>query len=407
MTLLRPVGHRQLVLLDACRDLRLGMRGSFPPPPDPALAAAFFEFVRDHAARHGWLTGKTALTQRAIRIMLGIQDTPGAPVRRSDILLLTQIRHPAAAVAEVLAAAGMLEDDREPPVVRWFAAATAGLPGPMRQELAVWLDVMRNGNPAPPRLRPRSDQTVRAQLASALPALKTWAATRASLREISRGDVLAALPPSGAPRATAVQGLRSIFRALRARKLVFSDPTFRIRVPAAQFQIPPPLDLAALREALNSRRPARAAIAALLGFHAIRIGQLCALKLTDIRDGRLHLGDQVILLAGPARERGSAYHSYRTATWPGSINPHLFIHARSWTGTRPVTGAWVALQLGMSAQHIRLDRILDEARATSGDVRALCDLFGMSVSNAARYAAAIDRITGPAATSRARPPGGP
>jgi len=156
-----------------------------------------------------------------------------------------------------------------------------------------------------------------------------------------------------------------------------------------------------LREALDSSRPARAAIAALLGFHAIRIGHLCALQLTDVRDGRLHVGEQVILLAQPARERLSAYLSYRSATWPASINPHLFIHARSWTSTRPTASAWIGSQLGMSAQHIRLDRILDEAQATSGDVRALCNLFGMSIANAVRYAAAIDRITGPAViTSR-------
>jgi hypothetical protein len=150
-----------------------------------------------------------------------------------------------------------------------------------------------------------------------------------------------------------------------------------------------------VREALHSSRPARAVVAALLGFHAIRIGHLCALQLTDVRDGRLHVGEQVILLAAPARERVSAYLSYRTATWPRSINPHLFIHARSWTSTRPVASAWIGAQLGMSAQHIRLDRILDEAQATSGDVRALCDLFGMSIGNAARYATAIDRITEP------------
>ena len=209
--------------------------------------------------------------------------------------------------------------------------------------------------------------------------------------------MLAVLPPSGPPRATTVQGLRSIFRALKAARLVFSDPTFRIHVPAAQFQIPPAIDLAILREALNSSRPARAAIAALLGFHAIRIGHLCALQLTDVRDCRLHVGEQVILLAQPARERVSAYLSYRTATWPASINPHLFIHARSWTSARPVASAWIGAQLGMSAQHIRLDRILDEAQATSGDVRALCDLFGMSVGNAARYATAIGPIGKPPA----------
>jgi len=164
-----------------------------------------------------------------------------------------------------------------------------------------------------------------------------------------------------------------------------------------------------LREALNSPRPARAAIAALLGFHAIRIGYLCALQLTDVRDGRPHIGEQVILLAQPAREHVSANLSYRTATWPASINPHLFIHARSWTSARPVASVWIGKQLGMSAQHTRLDRILDEAQATSGDARAICDLSGMSVGNAARYAIAINRTAKPPTLSgidHSGPPGG-
>ena len=47
----------------------------------------------------------------------------------------------------------------------------------------------------------------------------------------------------------------------------------------------------------------RGLLAALLAFHAVRIHQLCALRLTDLRDGRLHVGAQVILLAGPVRQR--------------------------------------------------------------------------------------------------------
>ena len=172
MSLLRPVAHRQLVLFDMPRDLRLGLWDKFPPPPDPALEAAFAQFVADHAAAHGWTKGYTATIQRGIRIMLGIQDTPGAPIRRSDILLLTRIKHSAATVTEVIAAAGMLEDDIEPPVVRWFHAKTAALPEQMRRELGVWLEVMRNGSTTPPRSKPRSDETIRAQLAFALPVLQ-------------------------------------------------------------------------------------------------------------------------------------------------------------------------------------------------------------------------------------------
>ena len=260
------------------------MWDKFPPPPDPGLEAAFHQFVADHAAAHGWTKGYTATIQRGIRIMLGIQDTPGAPIRRSDILLLTRIKHSATTVTEVIAAAGMLEDDIEPPVVRWFRDKTAALPEQMRRELDVWLDVMRNGSTTPPRSKPRAEGTIRAQLAFALPTLRSWAARSDSLR------------------------------------------------------------------------------------------------------------DRVVLLAQPAREHVAAYLSYRAATWPASVNVHLFIHARNWKTIRPVTSAWIGQQLAISAEHIRLDRIYQEVEATGGDIRALCDLFGMSIANAARWAAAADRI---------------
>jgi hypothetical protein len=66
------------------------------------------------------------------------------------------------------------------------------------------------------------------------------------------------------------------------------------------------------------------------------VAQLARVQLTDIRGGRLHLDDRVILLAEPVRDRVDAYLAYRTATWPASINAYLFIHARSWKTTRPV-----------------------------------------------------------------------
>jgi hypothetical protein len=355
-------------------------------PPSPGLEAAFAQFVGDYAAAHGWAKGYTATIQRGTRIMLGIQDTPGAPVRRSDILLLSSIKHSAATVTEVIAAAGMLEDDIEPAVVRWFHAKTADLPEQTRRELGVWLGVMRNGSTTPPRSQPHADETIRAQLAFALPVLQNWALSHDSLREISRADVLAALPPSGQPRATTVQGLRSIFRILRARKLAFTNPTFRIHVPAQAMTVPPAIDLAALRDALDSPSPARAAITALLAYHAVPMRQLAQLQLTDIRGGRLHLDDRVILLAEPVRDRVNTYLSYRAETWPASVNAYLFIHARNWKTTRPVTSAWIGQQLAISAEHIRLDRIYQEVEATGGDVRALCDLFGMSIANAARWA---------------------
>jgi hypothetical protein len=148
-------------------------------------------------------------------------------------------------------------------------------------------------------------------------------------------------------------------------------------------------------------------ITGLLAYHAIHMRQLAQLQLTDIRGGRLHLDDRVILLAGPVRERVDAYLSYRAATWPTTVNAHLFIHARSWTGTRPVTSEWIGRQLGISAENIRLDRIYQEVEATGGDIRALCDLFGMSIANAARWITTIDHIAAtPIPNAQGQPPGG-
>lgn len=404
MSLLRPVSYRQLVLLDWPRDMRVGLYRGFPPPPDPAREAAFHQFVREHADRYGWTVAKAERIQRAIRIMLGIQDTPGARVRRSDVSLLSRIKHSAAVVADVLAEAGMLEEDRTPAVVRWFTAAITGLPEPMRGELGVWFEVMRNGSAVPPRARPRTDTTITNQLHWAMPVLRRWAADgHQSRREIGRGDVLAVLPPTGMPRSVLIQALRSVFRILKGRKLVFVNPAARISAPQPARQAPAAVDLDALRNALDSADPTRVALAALLAFHAVRIYQLCALRLADVRDGRLHVGDQVILLAGPVRQRLARYLDHRRDTWPASVNPYVFIHVRNAGTARHVCPQWVRQQLGMSGQAIRLDRIVDEAQATGGDIRALRDLFDLSIAGAYRYTSVLDHVDYPVRTRSGEP----
>jgi hypothetical protein len=79
-----------------------------------------------------------------------------------------------------------------------------------------------------------------------------------------------------------------------------------------------------------------------------------------------------------------AWH-YRQQTWPESVNPYLFTHARSWWLNQAVSPQWIRDQLSLPAQSIRFDRILDEAHATGGDIRRLMDLFGISAETAHCY----------------------
>ncbi|HUY44559.1 MAG TPA: hypothetical protein VMV92_02350 [Streptosporangiaceae bacterium] len=309
-------------------------------------------------------------------------------------------------VLDILAAAGMLHDDREPPVVAWFSRQAEGLPDQMAAELRNWFDVLRLGSTTPPRSRPRPVVTIRLRISYAMPALRAWAAAgHESLQEITRGHVNQALPPQGTDRSLTAQALRSLFRLLKARRMVFTNPTTHIRVGRPETRTPLPLNVTVLRQALTSDDPACAVIAAFTSFHALRNGQLRALLLTDVRDGRLHLDDRTILLARPVRDRITAWLDYRAIRWPNTANPHLLVNTQTAVRTGPVSHWWINQTLGLAAQAVREDRILDEAIATGGDVRRLCDLFGLSVKGAWRYAAALGHPTliGDEAVKRHRP----
>ncbi len=380
-----PVPYRRERLFAWPTDLRVGRRLGFEPP-NLQIADTLARRVDARAARYGWTDSHTSSVRGAMRILLAIQETPGAPIRATDVKALAQLGYSVPAVSVVLADAGMLDDDREPPIVAWFAFQTAHLPDDMRAELAVWFDVMRNGSSIPPRRNPRKSQTISSQLRIALPAIRHWATSHDSLREVTRDEIKAALPASGSARTLRLQAFRSIFRILKARQLVFTNPTGRMKARAPDHVAPAPVDLAQVRAALDDRDPPRAAVAALLAFHAVRVMDLRLLRLTDLRDGRLHIDGRTIVLAEAARDCLAGYLDHRTTCWPETINPHLFINRRSALDDRPVNTNWVRDTLGMAPNHVRRDRILDEAFATDGDLRQITDLFGVSVSTADLFA---------------------
>lgn len=396
-----PVDHEQLVLFAWPRELSNDTVRHLEPPI-PALAAALHEAVVDYANGHGWTTSQRDLTWRGIRVLLAIQDTPGARITASDANLLLEVDNATVyPVLEVLESVGMLRDDRQPPLQCWFDNHTADLPIAMRNELSAWFHALRDGSATRPRMRPRNIETVRTCVFSVLPVAKGWAADgNESLRGITRDHVLRALTTT-THRNKTLTSLRSLFRYLKAAKLVFLNPTARVRGDRMPPSQPLPIELGPVRDALNGDDPAQAAIVALIAFHALRNAQVRQLLLTDVRDRRVRVDANTIVMADPVHQRINAWLAERARRWPNTANPHLFISSRTAVRTTPVSATWLIDKLAVLPRTIREDRILNEAIATGGDVRRLADLFGISVMTAQRYADVVlkpnerDLTTGP------------
>lgn len=400
-----PVENIQLALFDLPRDLaswiarsESGRAFAEQEPlvlPNEDMAAFLDAAVLDHARRHGWPKSTIHRTQRSLRVLQFMQDTPGAMLLASDALSLQQIGLTAIPVIEVATLAGVMVDDRHPAIDRWFADTIADLPDPMKAELRDWSDIMLNGSTTPPRRRPREQETMRHYLRGAMPALTTWADQgHTSLREITHADVIAILPPSGNPRSIMGAGLRSIFTLLKARKTLFVNPIARVRTGTHERRQPLPLDTASIQNALNSPNPACAAIAALAAFHGIRTRDVRHMALTDLADGRLRINQPAdqrrILLAEPVKVRLAAWLAHRAQRWPNTANPYLFINHRNAGKLIPVGFHWVSRTMDVPVSVIRDDRILHEVDATSGDLRRICELFGIKVETALRYLPTTD-----------------
>lgn len=112
-----------------------------------------------------------------------------------------------------------------PPAIQtWFITRVQDLPEPMRGEVRTWFGVMLHGSTVPPRSKLRSPVTVRIKVRSALPMLRGWAAGGVmSLHEISRDDVLAALPPPATRGPPSAQPCGRC--SARSRAAAWSSPT--------------------------------------------------------------------------------------------------------------------------------------------------------------------------------------
>lgn len=378
-----PVAYQQLTMVNVPRDFAK-IRG-VELLPDPGFGKFLDDAVRSHAEECGWSKTRINVTRQGLRLLAYAQETPGAPIKASEVAELDPVAFNRQPILDVLASVGILDDDREPAILTWFAQRASDLPDSMGHEINTWFQIMLRGSSTYPRSKPRAHVTIRVRVRSLLPVLRAWSAEgRSSLREITREDINQVLPSQGSNRTLTCTALKSLFRILKAKRLVFSNPTTHLRSGRPESRIPLPIDDAAMRAALGSGNPARQALATLIGYHALRSGQVRGLLLTHVRDGRLYLPDRTIVLARPVRRCLTAWLDHRTATWPESINPHFFINIQTAVRTAQVSNVWINSTLGFSAQALREDRILYEATATK-DIRRLVDLFGLSVKGAERY----------------------
>jgi hypothetical protein len=385
----QPGAWRQGTLLDLEPDPELIKQLALAA--DDPLIRHCKDVVRDHARTYGWSVRQTNDVIRSLRLLQVLQETPEAKINATDVLQLPRYDANVNSTLEVLRAAGLLIDDRPSHTRRYFAGKTDTLPAPMRAQLDTWLEVLLAGSTTAPRQRARDPQTIRIQILGITPILHAWAdAGHHSLAEITADDIRTALPPSGARRNFAEYGLRSLFKILKARKVIFINPTRGMKVTPIAGTVPLPLDTDAIKAALDSPDPATALAVALVAFHALTTKQVANLTLTDIIDGRLNLNRRSIPLADPVRVRLTAWLDHRARTWPRTINPHLFITRKSAPRLVPVGSQFPWRNTTLRPQALREDRILQEIHATGGDIRRICDLFDLTVDGALRYAATLN-----------------
>lgn len=368
---------------------------------DSELTRYCAAIVNAHADRYGWSVRQRNAAIWSLRVLQTLRPTPTAKILASDVVALRRYDGTISSTLDVLAEANLLIEDVPTLAERYFNAkfddtdgATGALPPLMREHLQLWLQIMLGGSRQQPRQIPRDPATVRLHILGIAPVVQTWVeAGRRAFAEITQDDVrdaLAQLPADNTRRHHAENGLKSLFKILKGRRLVFADPMKGLPVAPIAANIPLPLDSALIRAELNSPNPAVALSVALVAFHALTVKQVRELQLIDISDSRLNLGSRDIPLAAPARTRLAAWLDYRNQTWPASANPHLLINRRTAPRLVAVGRAFPWKDTAFRPQALREDRILHEIRATGGDVRRLCDLFGLSVEGATRYLKTVE-----------------
>jgi integrase len=227
-----------------------------------------------------------------------------------------------------------------------------------------------------------------------MPVLTEWAGRYASLREVTRQDIIDAIDARHGPVIQhRIIALRSLFRALRQERVSFRNPTRGISLPAPA-RLPQPLPADRVAGLLNrADGPAARLIVALVAIHAVPEADLIRLQAADldlatstltIRRGYRR---RIVYLDEVTAALASQWLRYRHQRWPHSRNPHLLVSQQTAADTSPVGPTMIRAMfepLGARPSRLRQDRILDEARHTADPVH-LVRVFGITESTAISY----------------------
>jgi integrase len=298
-------------------------------------------------------------------------------------------------VAEVLAGLGLLEDDATPAIRAWIDRRADELPDGFAEAVRAWLLVLLDGDA---RARPRSHASIYVYFGTLRPFIERWSADHGHLREVTAGDVRAALDAlRGGQLRTAISALRSLFRFAKKRGLVFANPTARLKTGNAGGSLLPMTDTEIRAVEQVAISPAQRLIVALAAVHAARPAAIRELTLDD-----LDLPNRRITIAGHPQRLGEltyralrAWLGHRRTAWPRTPNRHVLISEKTALGTGPVTSSYLSWHLcrrGVSVERIRRDRVLHEALTTGPDPLHLALVFNLSHTAASRYTAIAQRL---------------
>jgi hypothetical protein len=270
---------RQLRLVDPPRDVRR-VRIADVTPCDPELSEAVRAYVEDLAVRRGWSMVALERTRAGLMLLVAVHGFD-EPIRASTVRQLSERRLPVDPMLEILADLGLLQDDRPDRLALWIRSRLEGLPADIQNEIGVWVDHLRNGGP---RSRPRSAATTRIYVNDLTSFFQALPAEYRTLRQVTTADIrtwLEAVPAQRYRRSCAV---RSLFRTLKAQRLVFLDPAKNL--PRVQRHLPTPLPLT---EHVQARLASAVAddvelrlIVALAGVHALTRSEIRHLQLEDV-----------------------------------------------------------------------------------------------------------------------------